>query len=140
MRKRTKFPAAPSCDGSRWGLQIVFLIIMTVVLAYPKRVLSQQSTDVTTIGEIVRLDNRINELIRPDAKIELLASGILDALPEPADRILLCDAVVYRCDAFCTRDWQTIIKYRNVISDIPLKVLTPTEWWEEIYPWASTWL
>jgi len=76
MRKITKFPAAPSCDGSRWGLQIVFLIIMTVVLACPRRILSQQSTDISTIGKIVRLDNRINELIPRDAKIELLASGL----------------------------------------------------------------
>ncbi len=75
MRKRTKFPAAPSCDGSRWGLQIVFLIIMIVVLACPKRVLSQQSTDIPTIGKIVRLDDRINELIPLETKIELLASG-----------------------------------------------------------------
>ncbi|MBA7663603.1 hypothetical protein ES703_71648 [subsurface metagenome] len=55
--------------------QIAFLIIMTVVLACPRRILSQQSTDIPTIGKIVRLDNRINELIPLETKIELLASG-----------------------------------------------------------------
>jgi len=42
-------------------------------------------------------------------RVSLLASGQLDALPDLPDRVLLCDAIVYRCDMFCTRDWRTIL-------------------------------
>jgi len=48
---------------------------MIVVLACPKRILSQQSTGFSTIGKIVRLESPINELIPLETKIELLASG-----------------------------------------------------------------
>ena len=70
----------------------------------------------------------------------ILASGILDVLPDIADRVLICDAVVYNCDAFCTRDWRTIIRHRDSLKDLPLKIITPDEWWSEIKPWAAVWL
>jgi hypothetical protein len=75
-----------------------------------------------------------------ETRISLLSSGILDVLPDAADRVLICDAVVYNCDAFCTRDWRTILKHRDLLKDLPLKILTPAEWWSEIKPWAAIWL
>jgi len=91
--------------------------------------------------EIVRvMDNLPTFIEAEEARIGLLASGLLDVLPDPEDRVLICDAVVYRCDAFCTRDWRTILKHRAALSNLPLKILTPSEWWEEIKPWAATWL
>ncbi len=48
-----------------------------------------------------------------ETRLRLLASGALDVLPDVADRILVCNAVVYGCDAFCTRDWSTILKFRG---------------------------
>ena len=91
--------------------------------------------------EIVEaMDNLPTFIEAEEARIGLLASGILEVIPEAADRLLLCDAIVYRCDAFCTRDWHTILKYRDALSDLPLRILTPAEWWEEIRPWAATWV
>lgn len=74
-----------------------------------------------------------------EARLQRLASGNLDVLPDVSDRVLVCDAVVYRCDAFCTRDWSTILKFRDELQGLPLKIITPSEWWEEIRPWAAIW-
>jgi len=89
---------------------------------------------------VTAMDNLPSFIEAEETRISLLASGRLEALPQLSDRILLCDAVVYRCDAFCTRDWQTILKHRDSLKDIPLRLITPTEWWEEILPWAATWI
>ena len=53
--------------------EVFFLTI--IILVYSQRITSQESTNFSTIGSIVRNENRINELIPSDADIELLASG-----------------------------------------------------------------
>ena len=73
-------------------------------------------------------------------KIDLLSSGVLDTLPDIEDRILICDAVVYKCDCFCTRDYRTILKHREDMTSLPIKIVTPTEWWNLIKPYASLWV
>lgn len=74
-----------------------------------------------------------------ELRLQLLTSGILGILPDAADRILICDAVAYRCDALCTRDWSTILQFRDQLHELPLRILTPSEWWSEIRPWAGIW-
>ena len=74
-----------------------------------------------------------------ETRLQLLASGTLDVLTDVSDRVLVCDAVVYKCDAFCTRDWRTILRFRDKLQDLPLKIITPAEWWAEIRPWAAIW-
>jgi len=74
-----------------------------------------------------------------NTRIEMLSSGILDVLPDIEDKILICDAIVYRCDCFCTRDWRTILKHRDHLKVLPIKILTPTEWWELIEPYSGLW-
>jgi len=44
-----------------------------------------------------------------DLRAQILESGILGILPDLEDRVLLCDAIVYHCDLFCTRDWSSIL-------------------------------
>lgn len=70
-------------------------------------------------------------------RVELLASGSLDILPGIEDRLLICDAIVYRCDCFCTRDWKTILKYRESLKHLPIKIFTPHEWWKSIELYAD---
>jgi gluconolactonase len=48
---------------------------IVIILFCSACIMSQESASFSTIGRIVRFDDRVNELIRPDAKIELLASG-----------------------------------------------------------------
>jgi hypothetical protein len=71
-----------------------------------------------------------------DTRVRVLGSGALDALPELADRVLLCDAIVYRCELFCTRDWTTILKQRAQLRGFPIEIATPAEWWSRIRPYA----
>ena len=73
-------------------------------------------------------------------RVKLLSSGVLDILPDIEDRILICDAVVYKSDCFCTRDWKTILKYRNHLVSLPIRIVTPTEWWDLIKPYARLWV
>ena len=75
-----------------------------------------------------------------DIRIRMLGSGVLDVLPDLADRILVCDAIVYRCELFCTRDWTTILKHRTELEQLPIKIVTPTEWWAKIHPYARLWV
>jgi hypothetical protein len=73
-------------------------------------------------------------------KIELLSSGILDILDDVEDRMLICDAIVYRCDCFCTTDWRTILKHRDHLKSLPIKIITPIEWWSFTRPYAPLWM
>jgi hypothetical protein len=88
---------------------------------------------------LVAMDNLPTFIEAEETRWSLLACGLLEVLPDPEDRVLICDAIVYRCDAFCTRDWRTILKHREALSELPLKILTPSEWWQEIKPWAAIW-
>jgi len=71
-----------------------------------------------------------------DIRVQLLISEYARVLPDLSDRILLCDALVYRCDLFCTRDWNTILKHRKELSGLPIKFVTPSEFWALIQPFA----
>ena len=79
-------------------------------------------------GIIREHDNLPSFIEAEHARVSTLASGILDALSDMADRVLVCDAIVYRCDVFCTRDWTTVLKYRDDLKELPLEILTPDEW------------
>lgn len=70
-------------------------------------------------------------------RVELLASPNLREFPDIHDRLLICDAIVYNCDAFCTRDLSTIIRYRETLKEYPIRIITPSEWGNLIQPWAN---
>ncbi len=91
--------------------------------------------------ELVRTMENLPDLIEAEeTRISLMSSGTLDIFPDVSDRVLICDAVVYNCDCFCTVDWKTILRHRKNLVDLPLEIVTPLEWWEKIKPWASIWL
>ena len=71
-----------------------------------------------------------------DVRVQTLLSDYLTCLPDVADRILLCDALVYRCELFCTRGWSTILKHRSDLTGLPIQIVTPSEWWSLIQPYA----
>ena len=75
-----------------------------------------------------------------DVRVRTLGSGYLSCLPDVADRVLLCDALVYRCELFCTRDWTTILKHREALSGLSIEIVTPVEWWAKIRPHAGLWV
>lgn len=69
----------------------------------------------------------------------LVDTSFVTALPDLADRELIGNAIGFGCDAFCTRDRATIVKKRSRLRQIPLRILTPAEWWAHIKPWAGLW-
>lgn len=66
-------------------------------------------------------------------------ASFVAALPDIADRELIGNAIGYGCDAFCTRDRATIVNKRVQLGQLPLRILTPQEWWSHVKPWAGLW-
>ena len=69
----------------------------------------------------------------------LVDASFVAALPDKADRELVGNAIGFGCDAFCTRDRTTIVNKRSQLRQIPLRIMTPEEWWAQIKPWAGLW-
>lgn len=85
-------------------------------------------------------DNLPTFIEAEDHRVRTLGSGYLEVLPDIGDRVLVCDAIVYRCDLFCTRDWSTILRHRAELTSLPFEIVTPTEWWAKILPYAGLWI
>jgi hypothetical protein len=69
----------------------------------------------------------------------LVDAPFVSALPDPGDRELIGNAIGFGCDAFCTCDRRTIIRKRERLRQLPLRILTPAEWWAHVKPWAGLW-
>jgi predicted nucleic acid-binding protein len=69
----------------------------------------------------------------------LVSAPFVSALRDPADRELIGNAVGFGCDVFCTRDRRTITRRREQVTQLPLRILTPVEWWRHVKPWAGLW-
>ena len=60
-------------------------------------------------------------------------------LPDENDRELIQNAIALQCDVFCTSDRRTIVRKRDKLRNLPLRILTPEEWWAHVKPWAALW-
>ena len=69
----------------------------------------------------------------------LIDAPFTAALPDAADRELIGNAVGFQCDVFCTCDRRTIIRRRHQVTQLPLRILTPPEWWAHVKAWAGLW-
>ena len=58
----------------------------------------------------------------------------LEVLPDAGDRHLIREAIKADCDAFCTRDWRTILRHREQLRAVPITFLSPHEWWRAMSP------
>ena len=89
---------------------------------------------------VIESNDELPSFIEADElRVRTLTSGYLCVLPDVADRVLLCDALVYRCDLFCTRDWRTILKHRDELAGLPIRIVSPSEWWAQVLPYARLW-
>ena len=72
----------------------------------------------------------------PEMELKLIENFLMEKdflrITDQNDRRLLLESLYYECDFFCTRDWRTILKHRKFITQIPIKIVTPWEWWEKI--------
>lgn len=64
---------------------------------------------------------------------------LFELLPDRNDRILIAHAIAYRCDCFCTRDYRTILKKRHELVSLRIRILSPTDLWAAIKPFATLW-
>lgn len=96
-----------------------------------------------------RLLNYAVELVGPQGEEGAFATSLgrrlIDApftaaLPDASDRELIGNAIGFGCDVFCTSDRRTIISKRQHLSQLPIRFLTPVEWWAHIKPWGGLWL
>jgi hypothetical protein len=69
----------------------------------------------------------------------LIDTLFVAALPDLADRELVGNAIGFGCDVFCTCDRTTIVRKRSQLRQVPLRILTPAEWWAHVKPWAGLW-
>ena len=67
-------------------------------------------------------------------------SSLLLAFPDAHDRELICHAIAYGCDAFCTRDRKSILKRGARAPKLPLELLSPAEWGRRVQRYAGLWL
>jgi len=74
-----------------------------------------------------------------DFSRRLADTAFVAALPDIADRELIGYAIGLRCDVFCTCDRATILSKRHRLTNLPLRILTPAEWWAHVKPWAGLW-
>lgn len=61
----------------------------------------------------------------------------LSALRDIPDRELVGNAVGLGCDTFCTADRKTIVRYRESLQGVPIRIMTPVEWWRHFKPWGG---
>lgn len=80
-------------------------------------------------------DGTLNDAYAEELEQKLADSSLLQCFPDKSDRALICHAIAYQCDAFCTRDRKTILKKLKGAPKLPLEVLSPSEWGERI--WAA---
>jgi hypothetical protein len=71
----------------------------------------------------------------------LCSSDYLAIFPHAPDRELIAHAIAYKCDTFCTRDYRSILRYReDARTLLPIRFITPAEWWNELRPYAALWI
>lgn len=64
---------------------------------------------------------------------------IADFRRDPVDRLLLIQHRMGGCDAFITLDKATIWRHRETLAGMGVRVLTPSEHWRLVKPWAGLW-
>jgi hypothetical protein len=69
----------------------------------------------------------------------LVDAPLASALPDKADRELIGNAIGFGCDVFCTSDRRTIVRKRDSLPQLPIRILTPIEWWKHVKPWGGLW-
>jgi hypothetical protein len=105
----------------------------------------EQTPDSDVRGELLEYALQLVELPSEDSAYaaslgrRLVDAPFVSALPDLSDRELIGNAIGFGCDVFCTCDRRTIIRKRERLAQIPLRILTPVEWWAHVKPWAGPW-
>jgi hypothetical protein len=72
-------------------------------------------------------------------ELESHLMNIPDFRRDPFDRLLLIQYKMGNCDAFLTVDRNTIWRHRDRLLNEGIKVLSPTDFWAALKPYAALW-
>jgi len=106
----------------------------------------QGTPDADVKAELLEYTVQLVELPSDDSAFaaslgrRLLDAPFVSALPDLADRELIGNAIGLGCDVFCTCDRRTIVRKRERLHLLPIRILTPVEWWAHVKPWGGLWL
>ncbi len=88
-------------------------------------------------------ENLLSWCIEIGSRDEYTPKNFFDGLAEvldASDRQLYLQAVALGCDTFLTTDYRTIVKRRDDLPRYGTRIMTPSEWWQQMRPWAGLYL
>lgn len=94
-------------------------------------------------GSRVRAGGSVRHRFKLTPELQAFEAALLeipDFRRDPFDRLLLIQYRMGDCDAFVTTDRDTIWRHRAALRDLNVRVLTPSDYWELLRPWAGLWL
>jgi hypothetical protein len=93
-------------------------------------------------GSRVAAGGSVRHRFKLTPELQAFESALLeipDFRRDPFDRVLLIQYKMGDCDAFLTTDRDTIWRHRVILRELGVCVLTPSEYWELLRPWAALW-
>jgi len=110
----------------QWALDVldVWLIVL------------EETCDRLTKGGKVRHRFKLTKELQ---ELESRLMSIPDFRRDPLDRLLLIQYKMGDCDALLTTDQNTIWRHRERLVDEGFKILTPSEFWGLLEPYAALW-
>ncbi len=94
------------------------------------------------IEDRVRKGGTVRHRFKLTGDLQDLESSLIqipDFRRDPFDRLLLLQYRMANCDAFLTMDRDTIWCHRAELARLDIRILTPSEFWELLKPWATLW-
>lgn len=96
----------------------------------------EETADRVTEGGTVRHRFKLTEEFQ---ELESRLMNIPDFRRDPLDRLLLIQYKMGNCDAFLTVDRNTIWRHREWLVNEGIRVLSPSDFWELLKPYAALW-
>lgn len=93
-------------------------------------------------GDRARAGGTVRHRFKLTDELQALEAALMqmpDFRRDPFDRLLMIQYKMANCDAFLTTDKDTIWKHRRELRDLDIRVMTPSEFWEMLKPWAALW-
>jgi len=96
----------------------------------------EETGDRVAEGGTVRHRFKLTEQLQ---ELENRLMSIPDFRRDPLDRLLLIQYKMGNCDAFLTIDRNTIWRHRDWLLNEGIRILSPSEFWELLKPYAALW-
>jgi hypothetical protein len=91
-------------------------------------------------GDRVSKGGVVRHRFKLTPELERIETGLL-AIPDfrrdPFDRLLLLHSRMANCDVFLTQDRRTVWRHRKALKALDIAVVTPSEYWSLIAPYAA---